>query len=355
MFGNVLHKVIEGHTLNEQEAFRAMETIMRGEASSVQIGSFLTALRLRKETVEEIVGFAKAMRSFSVSFESPYESFVDTCGTGGDGADTFNISTAVAFVAAAAGVPVAKHGNRAVSSKSGSADVLQQLGVAIDLTAEEARECLRQVGICFLFAPLYHPAMKHAVGPRKELGFRTVFNVLGPLTNPARAPRQVLGVYAESLVPKIADALARLGTKHALVVHGNGGLDELSVSGESVVAEVKDGTVQLYRITPEQFGLRSFPLSDIKGGNASQNAAIIQKILTGDLQNGAREIVTLNAGASIYVGGKANSLQQGVQMAKEAIDSGRALQILQRLKEFTQAIVRERAVLMKERKEEVAQ
>jgi anthranilate phosphoribosyltransferase len=354
MFGTVLHKVIEGHTLTEQEAFQAMETIMQGHATSAQIASFLTALRLRNESVEEIIGFAKAMRSFAMSFESPYDTFVDTCGTGGDGADTFNISTAAAFVTAAAGVPVAKHGNHAVSSKSGSADVLQRLGVMIELTQEEAKECLRDVGICFMFAPLYHPAMKYAAPPRKELGFRTVFNVLGPLTNPAKAPRQVMGVYAESLVPKLAKVLAGLGTEHALVVHGNGGLDELSISGESVVAEVRNGFVSVYRVTPEQLGLKSRSLDEVRGGDAGDNAEIVRGILTGSLQNGAREIVLLNAGASIYVGGGATSIQEGVEIAKYTIDSGKAFTLLERLVEVTNRITKQRVRVGMERREGLA-
>ncbi|UOF89715.1 anthranilate phosphoribosyltransferase [Fodinisporobacter ferrooxydans] len=351
MFSTTLRKVADGQMLLEQEAYAAMQTIMQGDATPAQIAGFLTALRLRGETVDEIVGFANAMRSFAVPFASPYQTFIDTCGTGGDGADTFNISTAAAFVVAAAGVPVAKHGNRAVSSKSGSADVLQQLGVEIQLSQEEAQTCFREVGVCFMFAPLYHPAMKHAVGPRKELGFRTVFNVLGPLTNPAMAPRQVLGVYNENLVAKIAQVMARLGTEHALIVHGAGGLDELSVCGSTTVAEVKDGSILEYSITPEQLGMDTYPLSDIRGGDALYNAQMIREVLAGKRSDGARGIVALNAAASLYVGGLADSLRAGVKIAEEMIDSGKAYDKLQQLSEFTQELTG----LRMEHQKEIAQ
>lgn len=335
MFAKTLRKIADGQCLSEHEGFTAMQTIMQGEATPAQIAGLLMGLRLRGETVDEIVGFANAMRSFAVTFESPYKVFVDTCGTGGDGADTFNISTASAFVVAAAGVPVAKHGNRAVSSKSGSADVLQQLGVEINLSHEEAQQCLQDVGLCFMFAPLYHPAMKHAVGPRKELGFRTVFNVLGPLTNPARAPRQVLGVYSKTLVSKIAQVMARLGTEHALVVHGADGLDELSVSGVNTVAEVKQGTILEYTISPETLGLSTYSLADVLGGDAACNAQMIRSVLQGERMDGARAIVMLNAGASIYVGGLADRLRDGIEIAKEMIDSGKAIAKLEQLAAYT--------------------
>ncbi|KEO83751.1 anthranilate phosphoribosyltransferase [Tumebacillus flagellatus] len=337
-----LMAVISGETLTAKEAEAAMEQIMAGEATHAQIAGFLTALRMRGETVEEITGFTRAMRRFSTRVESRLGGLVDTCGTGGDGAETFNISTTASFVAAAAGVPIAKHGNRAVSSKSGSADVLQALGVEIALTEEQAAYCLEQVGIAFLFAQTYHPAMKHAIAPRKELGFRTVFNVLGPLTNPAGAKRQVIGCFLPDLVEKMAHVLAELGAEHALVVHGLDGLDEITVTGPTKIAEVRDGqVVDVYTLTPEDVGLDRYEIEELRGGDAIVNAAIAREVLRGK-SGAARDVVAFNAGATIYVAGLASSIREGVEMALRAIDSGRALHVLQELVFTTQQVTQER-------------
>lgn len=328
----VLKSVSQGQSLDADTAEQFMNQLMAGEISPIQTAGLLAAMTVRGETVEEIAGFARAMRKFAVPFEVPFE-VVDTCGTGGDGANTFNISTASAIVCAAAGVPIAKHGNRAVSSKSGSADVLMALGARVDLDEHEAKQCLLDTNLCFLFAPTFHPAMKHAAEPRKQLGFRTIFNILGPLTNPARANRQVLGVFREDLVETVAHALGELGSRHALVVHGAGGIDELSLAGETVVAEVKDGAVHKYMVTPEQFGLQRADVASIAGGDAAENAAIIRLVLAGE-KGPHRNVVLLNAGAALYVGGSVGSIEEGVQMAAETIDSGRAERTLQR---FTSA------------------
>ena len=335
MMKQALQTVISGGTLSCEEAERTMGTIMTGGATNAQIAGLLTALRMRGETVEEITGFARAMRQVSTKVDAGMSGLVDTCGTGGDGADTFNISTTASFVAAAAGVLIAKHGNRSVSSKSGSADVLQALGVNVDLTPEQAAKCLKEIGISFLFAQLYHQAMKHAIGARKELGFRTVFNVLGPLTNPAGATRQVIGTFHADLVDKMAHALAELGTEHSLVVHGEDGLDEITITGATKIAEVHGGRVQrVFTITPEEVGLTRAPLEALKGGDAVQNAAITREVLSG--RPGApRDIVVINAAATIYVSGRAASIADGVRLAQEAIDSGRALHLLQQLADIT--------------------
>lgn len=319
-----------------------MNLIMEGGASDAQIAGLLTALRLRGETVEEITGFARAMRTYSTKVESQVKDFVDTCGTGGDGADTFNISTTASFVAAAAGVPIAKHGNRSVSSKSGSADVLQALGVNVELSPEQASYCLEKIGISFLFAQLYHRAMKHAIGPRRELGFRTVFNVLGPLTNPAGAARQVIGTFQSDLVDKMAAALALLGTEHALVVHGSDGLDEITVTGPTKIAEVRGGIVErVFEITPEEVGLSCHGIEDLKGGSAAENARIAREVL-GGLPGAKRDIVVINAAATLYVGGRAGSIAEGVRLAEEAIDSGRALACVEELAALTQQLAQEK-------------
>jgi anthranilate phosphoribosyltransferase len=313
-----------------------MIQIMAGEATEAQIAGLLTALRMRGETVEEITGFARAMRKVSTKVESGLCGLVDTCGTGGDGADTFNISTTASFVASGAGVLIAKHGNRSVSSKSGSADVLQAVGVNVELTSEQAAQCLSQVGISFMFAPIYHQAMKHAMGPRRELGFRTVFNVLGPLTNPAGAKRQVIGVFSADLVEKIAHVLAELGTEHALVVHGSDGLDELTVTGETKVAEVREGkVVRVFTLTPEEVGLARYEMGAIRGGDAQLNASILKQVLKGK-KGAARDIVVLNAGATLYVAGHAPSIVAGVRLAEESIDSGNAFAVLHKLATVTQ-------------------
>jgi anthranilate phosphoribosyltransferase len=340
MMKSALQMVIGGGTLSLEEAEAVMGKIMAGEASDAQIAGLLTALRMRGETVEEIAGFVRAMRSYARKVETPLTGFVDTCGTGGDGAETFNISTTASFVAAAAGVLIAKHGNRSVSSRSGSAEVLQELGVNVELTPEQVAVCLERVGIAFMFAPLYHHSMKHAIGPRRELGFRTVFNVLGPLTNPAGAKRQVIGCYHPDLVEKMAQVLAELGTEHVLVVHGLDGLDELTVTGPTKVAEVRGHRVErVFEVTPEEVGLACYHSEELKGGDPRDNAEIARQIL-GGATGAKRDIVLLNAAATIYVGGKAESLAEGVQLARQALDSGQALDLLHRLAALTQELNR---------------
>ncbi|MCL6515552.1 anthranilate phosphoribosyltransferase [Alicyclobacillus sp.] len=336
---DVLQQVSQGRALDEDAAERFMHELMEGRVTAVQTAGLLAAMAVRGEAVSEIVGFARAMRAHSVRLDTGLD-VVDTCGTGGDGGQTFNISTAAAIVAAACGVPVAKHGNRAVSSRSGSADVLHELGAAIQLSAEEALACLEETNLCFLFAQAYHPAMKHAAEPRKQLGFRTIFNILGPLTNPAGARRQVLGVYRADLVDKVAEALNRLGTTHALVVHGDGGIDEISLQGETLIAEVRDGRVRTYTVVPEDFGLRRAGLAALAGGDAAHNASIIRRVLEGET-GPARDVVVLNAGAVLHVAGRADSIADGVRLAQAALDSGDAAAALSRFVEATHRYHRE--------------
>ena len=329
-------KLIGQQNLTEEEAETAMTLIMHGEASPAQIGSFITALRMKGETVAEITGCARAMRSSSVPVvPAKADDLVDTCGTGGDGAGTFNISTTAAFVVAGCGQPVAKHGNRSVSSKSGSADVLEALGVNLDLTPQQVADCIDRVGLGFLFAPKLHPAMKHAIGPRRELAVRTIFNILGPLTNPANANAQVLGVFDPDLTEPLAHVLGSLGSKAALVVHGSGGLDELTTSGPCRVSELRDGEVQTYQLDPESFGFTSAQFSDLVGGSAQENAVITRAILENEDQGARRDTVVLNAAAALMASGKAADLPDGIQLAQESIDSGAALRVLIDLVAFT--------------------
>lgn len=332
-----IRKVSEGRDLERGEARRVMDTIMDGQATHAQIGSLLTALRMKGETVEEVTGFAESMRSKSHRVETQKFGLLDTCGTGGDGARTFNISTAAALIAAAGGVRTAKHGNRAMSSKSGSADVLEALGVNIALNSVQAAQCLRHVGICFLFAQNYHQSMKYAAGPRREIGIRTVFNLLGPLTNPAGADRQLLGVYERGRTEMLASVLRNLGLKRGLVVSSHEGLDEISISGPTQVTELADGHIRTYEITPEELGLARSPLSDVAGGDAAENAAIIRRVLSGE-KGAARDIVLANAGACFYVADKCDSLADGVRMAADIVDSGRAVEKLEQLISYTEAI-----------------
>jgi anthranilate phosphoribosyltransferase len=310
--------------------------VMGGQATPAQIAGFLIALRMKGETVEEITGCARAMRAHVTPALPQHETLVDTAGTGGDGAHTFNISTSAALVAAAAGAFVAKHGNRAVSSRSGSADVLEALGVRIDLTPEDVAACIDEVGFGFMFAQAHHPAMRHAGPVRRELGVRTVFNLLGPLTNPAGARRQVVGVYARDLVEPIAQALAALGCEHALVAHGAGGLDELTPTGENLVAEGRDGEFTISTVDPREFGAGPGVPADLGGGDAADNAAIVRTVFDGET-GPRRDAVILNAGAALYVAGVSDSLEQGVYAARDAIDDGRAAATLGRLIAFTAA------------------
>lgn len=337
MLTETLAKVVGGREIDDREAEAAMAEIMRGEATQAQIGAFLVALRMRGETVQEIEGFARAMRDNCIRIRSRHRDLVDTCGTGGDALDTFNISTGAALVAAAAGVPIAKHGNRSVSSECGSADVLMELGVRIDLEPEQVEACLDEVGIGFLFAPALHPAMKHAIGPRRELGLRTVFNILGPLTSPAGAERQLLGVFDAELTEMMAETLGRLGSKHALVVHGLDGLDELSTLGPTQVSELRGGEVSTYTVEPEQFGLPRATAEDLAGGDPDQSAQVLVEAISGE-GSARRDIVLLNAGAAIYVGGKADDTAEGVSIAAATVDTGAATGKLAALREMTRGL-----------------
>ncbi len=336
MIKEAIQTLISGRSLTSDEAASVMEEIMRGEATPAQFGAFVTALRLKGETVDEIVGLARTMRAkaMPVIFSEPV---VDTCGTGGDGSHTFNISTAAAFVAAGAGLKVAKHGNRAMSSRCGSADVLEALGVKIDLNAEGVQRCLQEVGMGFMFAPAFHPAMKYAAGPRREIGIRTVFNILGPLTNPAGAKAQVMGVADGSLVEKLASVLGGLGCHHALVVHGEDGLDEITITGKTRVCELKDGNISSYDISPEDCGLLRADLDSLKGGSAADNAGLLREILSGT-PGPQRDVVLMNAAAVLLAGDRVKTLPQGVALAGEVIDSGKALTKLEQLIEFSRGL-----------------
>jgi len=305
-----------------------MNNIMTGQTTDAQIGAFLVGLSMKGETIEEITASAKVMRSLATPVEiSSSDYLVDTCGTGGDGLGLFNISTASAFVVAAAGGKVAKHGNRSISSKSGSADVLESAGVNLDLSPNFIRQCVETIGVGFMFAPAHHSAMKHAIGPRKELAVRTIFNVLGPLTNPAKAPNQVMGVYDQSLIEPIANVLKSLGSRHVMVVHSADGLDELSITDKTFVAELKDGIVTTYSIDPEELGFGLGNLNDIKADDAENSLALIREAFSG--QNGtAKDIISLNAGAAIYVSGLTTSLQSGVDIANQLLSDGSAKQKL---------------------------
>ncbi|VAX24945.1 Anthranilate phosphoribosyltransferase [hydrothermal vent metagenome] len=326
-------KVIEGENLTEAEMVEVMNIIMTGSATDAQTGSFLTALRIKGETVEEITGAARVMREKAVRIDPGDGDVVDTCGTGGSRLGAFNISTTSAFVVAGAGLKVAKHGNRAISSMCGSADVLMALGVNLEADAKKVEACLQEVGIGFLFAPLMHGAMKHAIGPRRELGVRTIFNLLGPLTNPAGARRQVIGVYDKALVEPIANVLARLGSDSVFVVHGCDGLDEITITGSTHVARMKDGKVNTFTIKPEDFGIKASPASEIKGGDATANAKITRDIL-GGIKGAMRDVTVLNASAAICAGGLAESIKEAIAIAEESIDSGKATGKLEKMIEF---------------------
>jgi anthranilate phosphoribosyltransferase len=325
-----LANVVEFRDLNAADMEAVMRLIMTGQATPAQIGGFLVGLRMKGETVDEIVAAARVMRELATRVEVSGPHLVDTCGTGGDGASTFNISTACALVAAAAGARVAKHGNRSVSSSSGSADVLEAAGVRLDLDAQQVAACIDQVGVGFLFAPQHHSAMKHAIGPRREMRIRTLFNLLGPLTNPAGAPNQVLGVFSALWVEPLARVLQRLGSEHVLVVHAEDGLDEISIAGPTRVAELKDGGITVYTISPEDFGLQRADMSSITVENAGQSLAVINSVF--ENQAGpALDIVKLNAGAAIYAAGLASSLADGVKLAAEVIRDGLARQTFESL------------------------
>jgi anthranilate phosphoribosyltransferase len=335
MIKEAINTLVSGRSLSIEEAAAVMTEIMEGKATPSQLGAFLTAMRLKGETAEEIAGLAGVMqaKALRVNINEP---LVDTCGTGGDGSGTFNISTAAAFVAAGAGLKVAKHGNRAASSQCGSADVLEALGVKIELSPEQVQKCLEQVGIGFMFAQAFHPAMKYVGPTRREIGIRTVFNILGPLTNPAGAKAQVLGVADKGLMAKMATVLKTLGCQHALVVHGEDGLDEITITGKTFVAELKNGNITNYEITPEKMGLRRADAGSLKGGTARENADLLRDILSGK-KGPPRDIVLMNAAAALMAGDKVETLKQGITLAGEVIDSGRALQKLEQLIEFSRS------------------
>jgi anthranilate phosphoribosyltransferase len=334
MIQKIIHKVVDRQDLTRTEAFEAMLSIMSGEVTDPLIASFLTALRMKGETVAEITGCAQAMREKAVKIATTRNAVIDTCGTGGDSLGTFNISTAAAIIAAGAGAVVAKHGNRAVSSRAGSADVLVALGVNIELSKEKVEACLNDVGIAFLFAPMMHGAMRFAAPVRRELGMRTVFNVLGPLTNPAGARRQLLGVFSPALTETLARVLGELGSERALVVHGSGGLDEISTVGTTKISELNNGKVRTYEFDHASVMVPGSAIDSLIGGDAAVNAGIIRRILGGE-QGACRDIAVLNAGAALYVAGIGESIADGIRIAAESIDTGRAERKLHELSEYT--------------------
>lgn len=320
---SAIKAVLARQDLTAAEMNNVMRIIMTGEATPAQIGGFLVGLRMKGETVDEIASAAKVMRELATGVKVSGDHVVDIVGTGGDGTNTFNISTACTFVVAAAGGTVAKHGNRSVSSKSGSADLLEAAGVKLDLNAEQVAKCINEVGVGFMFAPMHHSAMKHAIGPRKEMAVRTIFNVLGPLTNPAGAPNQLLGVFEDALVEPLAEVLNKLGSNHVMVVHSEDGMDEISIGAVTKVAELKDGKVTSYTISPEQFGITNTSISELAVNSAEESLAVIKKVLNNEA-GPAKDIVKFNAGAAIYVAGLADSLAAGIEKAEEVISNGKA-------------------------------
>ncbi len=334
-----LAQVVEGRDLNTDDMTAVMRDLMTGECTPAQIGAFLVALRMKSESLDEITGAASVMRELSTKVDVKADHLIDTCGTGGDGANLFNVSTAAAFVVAAAGGHVAKHGNRSVSSSTGSADVLEAAGVNLQIPPAQVARAIEQIGVGFMFAPAHHGAMKHAIGPRKELAMRTIFNMLGPMTNPAGVKRQVIGVFTEALCRPMAEVLGRLGSEHVLVVHSSDGLDELSIAAESHVAELKAGKVSEYSLDPAEFGLKADSLSGLSVETAEQSLALIRAAFnreSGETAEKARKIIALNAGAAIYVAGLAQDLKSGMAMAEDALASGLAAEKLKELAEFSQ-------------------
>lgn len=336
MIKEAIAKLTQGDDLSQSQMMEAMEEIMEGRATSAQIASLATALRMKGETVDELCGAARVMRYKATRVDARSPLVVDTCGTGGDGATTFNISTASAFVVAGADIIVAKHGNRGVSSRCGSADVMEALGVKVDVGVEVVEECLQEVGLGFLFAPVLHPAMRHAAGPRKEIGIRTIFNLLGPLTNPAGANCQLLGVFDPRLTETLAYVLRELGTKRALVVHGLDGLDEASVSAESRISELREGVICTYNLDPSHIFGRFYPMEELRGGDASTNARILREVLEGR-QGAPRKVVELNAALAILASGRAGRLKEAIGMAQSSIDTGAAMAKLEALIQKTSA------------------
>lgn len=328
-FSPLLKHVAAGQSLSAADASRAFDAIMSGDIPEVRIAAFLTALAVRRPTVDEIVGAVRSMRARMLTIEAP-EGAIDLCGTGGDGCGTLNVSTAVSFVVAGCGVPVAKHGNRNMSSKTGAADVLEALGVKVDTSPAVAERCLAEAKLCFLFAQNYHPAMKHVAGVRRALGFRTIFNLLGPLSNPASVTRQLMGVFAEEWIDPVADTLRQLGTVKAWIVHGHDGLDELTTTTFTDVAALEDGTIERHQVRPRDAGLETATLDQLKGGTPGENARAIQALLAGE-KGPFRDIVLLNASAALIIAGRTRNLREGVAMAAESIDSGKAKVALEKL------------------------
>jgi len=336
MIKEAINILINNISLSEAEMAECMNEIMEGRATDAQIGAFLAALRIKGETVDEITGAARIMREKAAKINAP-EGVLDTCGTGGDMSHTFNISTTVAIVAAAAGIPVAKHGNRSVSSKSGSADVLEALGIKIDLQPEKVEKCLFETGFGFLFAPLFHPAMKYAIGPRREMAVRTIFNILGPITNPAGAKRQILGVFSGNLTETLARVLGNLGAEDAMVVHGEDGLDEITITNGTKASRFSKGKAENIILAPEDFGLERGKRDDLIGGDKDENARISVQILKGE-KGPKRDIVIINSAAAIVIAGKTDDFRVGAEMAKDALDSGRALRKLEDIKRVSNTL-----------------
>jgi anthranilate phosphoribosyltransferase len=335
---DALRKIVNRENLTQEEAKAAMGVIMRGEATPAQIAAFLVAMRMKGETVAEISGFAEAMRESAIQVDTKRRPVVDTCGTGGDRIKTFNISTVAAFVVAGAGITVAKHGNRSVTSKAGSADVLEALGFNLQMPPERAKQALDEIGIAFLFAPAFHPAMKHALGPRREIGLRTVFNLLGPMVNPCRLDGQIMGVYDGALTPTVARVLANLGVRRAFVVHSMDGMDELSVTAATQVSEVRDGEVHTYAFFPEDFGFRRADSRELEGGTPEENARLLRAILSDEVEGAKRDVVLLNAAAAIAAANKAETIKDALPIAEESLKSGAALQKLDALIAFSQKV-----------------
>ncbi|MDY6156165.1 MAG: anthranilate phosphoribosyltransferase [Agathobacter sp.] len=333
MMKEILAKLVAGNDLSVEEAKKAQEIILTGQATDAQIAAFLTALRMKGETIDEITGLASVLRDKANTIAPKVDKHVDLVGTGGDCTYSFNISTTSAFVVAAAGLPVAKHGNRSISSKSGAGDVLEALGVNISADPDVVSRCVETVGIGFMFAPHFNPAMKYVGKVRKELGFRTVFNTLGPLSNPSRAKAMVVGVYDKNLTETIANAMMNMGVERALVVSGNDNMDEITLTGATTISEIKDNTVNTYTVTPEQFGFETVELKELQGGDGKVNAQITKDILSGKEKGAKRNIVLLNAGATLYAGGMCSSIEEGIKLAEKTIDSGKAASIIDALVE----------------------
>lgn len=333
MIKEAINLIIQNISLSESEMAEVMREIMEGRATDAQIAAFLTALRIKGETVEEITGAARIMREKATKIKAP-ENVIDTCGTGGDMSGTFNISTTTAIVVAASGIPVAKHGNRSVSSQSGSADVLEALGVNIELPPEKVEKCLFETNFGFLFAPLFHPAMRYAIGPRREIGIRTIFNILGPLTNPANAKRQIVGVFSDKLTEPLAHVLGNLGAMDAMVVHGEDGLDEITICDGTRISRYRDRKVNTYYITPEDFGFHRADIKSLAGGGKKENADITLSILNGE-KGPKRDIVIMNSAAAILVSGNTSDLRVAREIAEEAIDSKKAIEKLKKIIEIT--------------------